>query len=154
MARRSAAGLGNESLLHATQQGDLLDLSGCGNTLDCKIRSGKLVFDCLCLRVQSDTSTASASTRAPPDAGNGRSAHEDPPIVALTELATNSATRKLIAAPPPQAWEARSCTSRCVPGTGGVGVERPVPADDVRRSLSGEAGMWTVATRLAGSIDL
>jgi glycogen operon protein len=149
----SLRGLGNEAYYMLSPDGALLDFTGCGNTLDVNDAiTSKLVFDCLCYWVEElhvdgfrfDEGTV--LTRGP-DGG----VMQNPPLVALTELADQLGETKLIA----EAWDA-----------GGLYDVGSFPGrrwsewngrfrDDVRRFVRGDPGLVAaVATRIAGSSDL
>jgi isoamylase len=149
----SLRGLGNEAYYMLSAQHELLDFSGCGNTLDVNDPiTSKLVFDCLCYWVEElhvdgfrfDEGTI--LTRGPDGA-----VMQYPPVVGLAELADQLGETKLIA----EAWDA-----------GGLYEVGSFPGrrwsewngrfrDDVRRFVRGDPGLvGAVATRIAGSSDL
>jgi glycogen operon protein len=149
----SLRGLGNEAYYMLSPQNELLDFSGCGNTLDVNDPiTSKLVFDSLCYWVEElhvdgfrfDEGTV--LTRGPDG-----SVMQYPPVVALAELADQLGETKLIA----EAWDA-----------GGLYEVGSFPGrrwsewngrfrDDVRRFVRGDPGLvGAVATRIAGSSDL
>ena len=149
----SLRGLANEAYYMLSAANELLDFSGCGNTLDVNDPiTSKLVFDCLCYWVEElhvdgfrfDEGTI--LTRGPDGA-----VLQYPPVVALTELADQLGETKLIA----EAWDA-----------GGLYEVGSFPGrrwsewngrfrDDVRRFVRGDPGLvGAVATRIAGSSDL
>jgi isoamylase len=151
----SLRGLGNEAyyLLSAREPGVLLDYTGCGNTLDVNDPvTAKLVFDCLCHWVDQlhvdgfRFDLASVLTRGPDG-----SVLQNPPVVALAELADQLGDTKLIA----EAWDAAGLYQLgTFPGrrwSEWNGRFR----DDVRRFVRGDPGLvGAVATRIAGSSDL
>ena len=149
----SLRGLGNEAYYMLSPQNELLDFSGCGNTLDANDPiTAKLVFDCLCHWVEAlhvdgfRFDEGSILTRGPDGA-----VMRYPPVVSLTELADQLGETKLIA----EAWDA-----------GGLYEVGSFPGrrwsewngrfrDDVRRFVRGDPGLvGAVATRIAGSSDL
>jgi len=151
----SLRGLGNEAYYMTSPQdpGVLLDFTGCGNTLDVNDPiTAKLVFDALCYWVEElhvdgfRFDLASVLTRDPTGA-----VLQNPPVVALAELADQLGETKLIA----EAWDAAGLYQLgSFPGrrwSEWNGRFR----DDVRRFVRGDPGLvGAVATRIAGSSDL
>jgi isoamylase len=151
----SLRGLGNETYyMHKRDDPEqLLDFTGCGNTLDVnEPLTAKLVFDCLRYWVDElhvdgfRFDLGSVLTRGPDG-----SVMQYPPIVELAELADELAGTKLIA----EAWDAAGLYQvGSFPGrrwSEWNGRYR----DDVRRFVRNERGLvGAIATRIAGSADL
>jgi isoamylase len=151
----SFRGLANDEyyLLSPTNPNELLDFSGCGNTLNASNPiTAKLIFDCLRYWVTElhvdgfRFDLGSVLTR-----GSHGEVEAHPPIVSLIELADELAGTKLIA----EAWDAAGLYQvGSFPGRRWCEWNGRF-RDDIRRFVRGDPGLvGAVATRIAGSSDL
>ena len=151
----SLRGLANDEyyLLSPSNPNELLDFSGCGNTLNASNPiTAKLVFDCLRYWVSElhvdgfRFDLGSVLTRGP----HGE-VEQHPPIVSLIELADELAETKLIA----EAWDAAGLYQvGSFPGRRWCEWNGRF-RDDIRRFVRGDPGLvGAVATRIGGSSDL